>query len=294
MNETFEYSVRNPQVPVAYAAGAFMHTECEIIMPYAAKEEAEDAVNEAWKIIAGDEGRFNRHSRTSKLFEVNRDAHSRPVEVDEDTFMALELCQTFTKATGGWFDISANPQSRSEKRRWSLDPSSRTVSFGTAGMRLDLGGFAKGYSLEKVVNMLKEWGLNCALISFGGSSLAALGSHPYGDGWPVGVAHPYFRTKNAWSLMLKDSSMSFSGKDPHGRGHIIDPRSGNIVEKEEIIAVEGLSPMICEVLSTALWIAPDGEREEIAGNFDGYICRSIVPNADGSATIKKIGYDAQK
>jgi thiamine biosynthesis lipoprotein len=291
MRERFEYSVRNPKVPVAYAAGDFMHTLCEMILPYISREEAEDAVKEAWDAVRTDDEKYNRFRTGSLLWEVNSKAASEPVELDEDAFMALEFCKTFNKATKGWFDISANPSSRSGGKSWILDPENRTVSFGSPETRLDLGGFAKGYALEKVVKILRRRNIDCAFLSFGGSSVSALGAHPYGEAWPMALQHPYFPRKSAWSTTLKDTSLSVSGKDPRGRGHIIDPFTGNTVEKDELITVTGPSPMVCEVLSTALWLAPWESREGILGNFPGYSCNSITPLADGTATNRKIGQD---
>ena len=208
--------------------------------------------------------------------------------------MALEFCQFFSKATLGWFDISANESSRNPAGTWHLDATTKTVSFGSPLTRLDIGGFAKGYALEKVVKQLRQRDIRCAFLSFGGSSLAALGAHPCGDAWPLSVNHPYFPRKAAWTTRMKDSALSVSGKDPHGRGHIINPFTGNTVEKEEILTVMGTSPMACEALSTALWLAPDAQRGEILRNFEGYRCYRITPLADGTSSIREIGYDGTK
>ena len=167
----------------------------------------------------------------------------------------LQLCETFRKATSGYFDVTAG--SRVADRNVVLDASAHTVRFSRPGMRLDLGGFAKGFVLEQAVRMVSERA-GSALLSFGGSSVAAVGKHPLGAPWPVAVAHSYYADRTAHTFQLEGEALSVSGKDPHGRGHIIDPATGNTLEKGGLVAVTGPSAMVTEVLSTALWVARSG------------------------------------
>ncbi len=221
------------------------------------------------------------------LSRLNREAAGKEVEVDEELFMILEFCATFRKATRGWFDISANSRSRSdESREWILDPARKTVRFSRRDMSLDLGGFAKGFVLEQVARSLSDTG--CGIISFGGSSTYAIGRHPLGPAWPVAVAPAFFPGKTAHQFDLENGSLSISGRDPHGKGHIIDPTTGNTVEKEEMVAVTGASAMVTEVLSTALWIAPAEQRKDILASFEGYSAWEILCLPDGKARTLKI------
>jgi thiamine biosynthesis lipoprotein len=163
-----------------------------------------------------------------------------------------------------------------------LDASAHTVRFSRPGMRLDLGGFAKGFVLEQAVRMVSERA-GSALLSFGGSSVAAVGKHPLGAPWPVAVAHSYYADRTAHTFQLEGEALSVSGKDPHGRGHIIDPATGNTLEKGGLVAVTGPSAMVTEVLSTALWVAPAERRGEMLAAFAGYRAWEILCRTDGQA-----------
>jgi len=283
----FSYSTKNPDVPVAYSRLAAMHTVCEILLPFCPEDEAKERVAEVWKQVESADRRYNRFSADSVLTRINREAAEHEVELDEELFVILQFCATFRKATRGWFDISANTRSRSEEQRdWILDPEHRSVRFSRRGMSLDLGGFVKGFVLEQVARALSPTG--CGIISFGGSSTYAIGQHPLGADWPVAVAHPYFPGRTARQFDLRDCSLSVSGRDPHGRGHIIDPRTGNTVEKEEMVAVTGSSAMVSEVVSTALWIAPAEQRKDILSSFEGYGAWEILCLPDGKSRTMKI------
>ena len=199
--------------------------------------------------------------------------------------MILQLCETFRKATSGYFDVSAG--SRVPDRAVLLDASAHTVRFSRPGMRLDLGGFAKGFVLEQAARAVAAQA-GSALLSFGGSSIAAVGRHPLGAPWPVAVAHSYYADRTAHSFDLEDAALSMSGKDPHGRGHIIDPATGNMLEKEGLVAVTGPSAMVTEVLSTALWVAPADKRGDILAAFEGYRASEIRCLTDGQALTLSI------
>ena len=281
----FVYSTRNPSVPMAYSRLDAMHTPCEILIPFLEEESARAVVGSVWDLVREADCRYNRFLTGSALSEVNRNAASQAVAVDEELFFILQLCETFRKATGGFFDVSAG--SRVPDREVLLDPADHTVRFSRPGMRLDLGGFVKGFVLEKAVRMVAE-SAESAMLSFGGSSVAAVGKHPLGAPWPVSVAHRYFADRAAHTFPLEDEALSVSGKDPHGRGHIIDPVTGNTLEKEDLVAVTGPSAMVTEVLSTALWVAPAKRRGEMLAAFAGYRAWEILCRTDGQALIMSL------
>ena len=281
----FVYSTRNPSVPMAYSRLDAMHTPCEILIPFLEEESARAVVGSVWDLVREADCRYNRFLTGSALSEVNRNAASQAVAVDEELFFILQLCETFRKATGGFFDVSAG--SRVPDREVLLDPADHTVRFSRPGMRLDLGGFVKGFVLENAVRMVAE-SAESAMLSFGGSSVAAVGKHPLGAPWPVSVAHRYFADRAAHTFPLEDEALSVSGKDPHGRGHIIDPVTGNTLEKEDLVAVTGPSAMVTEVLSTALWVAPAKRRGEMLAAFAGYRAWEILCRTDGQALIMSL------
>lgn len=276
----FLYSTRNPSVPTAYSRLDAMHTSCEILLPFLPENEARALVDAVWERVRAADRRYNRFLPGSALAEVNRKAAGEAVPVDEELFMILQLCETFRKATSGYFDVTAG--SRVPDRAVLLDASAHTVRFSRPGMGLDLGGFVKGFVLEQAVREVSAHA-ESALLSFGGSSVAAVGRHPLDAPWPVAVAHSYYPNRTAHTFQLEGEALSVSGKDPHGRGHIIDPATGNTLEKEGLVAVTGPSAMVTEVLSTALWVAPAERRGDILAAFDGYRASEVRCLTDGQA-----------
>lgn len=295
----FSYSTRNPDVPVAYSRLNAMHTECEIMLPLCPEEKARELIRGVWEKVREAERRYNRFSEDSLLTVINKEAGERELELDDEMFMVLQLCRTFRAATCGYFDISVGshsslrPASRFSTqpgpqglRDWILDPQKRTVRFSGQGMSLDLGGFVKGFALQQTAQDLT--GIGCGLVSFGGSSIIAIGHHPLGRDWPVSTGHIYYADRVAHTFHLADTSLSISGKDRHGRGHIVDPITGSLVGKDGLVAVQGRSAMVTEVLSTALWVAPNEKRKDILASFKGYDAWEILCLPDGEARVLKI------
>jgi thiamine biosynthesis lipoprotein len=288
---SFKYSDENISAPVAYSSLETMHSVAEIVLPYYSESESRAIIDEIWSRTAEANDKFNRFDKGSPLALVNRTASEGPVAVDDELFMVLEMCRVFCNSTDGYFDITANRVSRTASKgvkNFELDGEFHTVSFSDPSVKLDLGGFAKGYALENACNILKRKNVKCALLNFGNSSTFALGTHPYGDHWPISVEHPYFKGRCAHTFELKDCALSISGKNGRGVEHIIDPATGDHVVRDEMLAVTGPSPMVCEVLSTALYVAPREKRSDILARFKGYSASEIYCLTNGSTKVIKV------
>jgi thiamine biosynthesis lipoprotein len=163
-----------------------------------------------------------------------------------------------------------------------MDEEKNEVFLKHPGMEIDLGGFGKGYALEKVKMLLEKHAVNNAVISFGDSSILAIGNHPYGDCWKVGIRHLLDTGKSAYTFDLKNEALSSSGMpDQHLNSerngcHIINPETGKYREAIKTVSVCSGSPLDSEVLSTAITAADSIKRKKIFNNFPG--CRAVEIN----------------
>lgn len=134
------------------------------------------------------------------------------------------------------------------------------------GHQLDFGGFAKGCLLRDLRERLVLAGVRSAFLDFGGSSIATIGSHPFGDCWRVGVRDP-FTGAVVTEVELVGRSMSTSGNSPGHSSHIVNPFTGESVGGRRMVTVLSDDPLDAEVLSTALMVAGPEETELLRGNF---------------------------
>lgn len=286
MAAEFTYSQKNPECAVAYAQFGAMHTRLEMVLPRIEENEAQQIVRDVELRVKALERLMNRFDERSPLSVVNAIAANEAVAIDDELFMALELCEAFRRGTAGYFDVAASEQAR-QGCAYRLDGKSHTIRLVSADARIDLGGFAKGFALEQVGRMLRERGVESAVVNFGNSSIVALGHHPYGEWWPVGVANRLRGGCLAEEFRLRDSALSVSGRAESGDYHIINPHTGLRVAGSELVAVEGRSPLVAEVLSTALYAAPHNRRAEIVAQYEGYRAMELYCHSDGT-TEKRV------
>ena len=112
--------------------------------------------------------------------------------------------------------------------------------------------------------------------------------HPFGDHWPVGLANPFRDGEEAYGFKLRDGALSISGHTPEHPRHIIDPGSGGYVARDGFVAVQGRSPLVAEVLSTALFAAPETKWSGIMENYTDYRAVRIGCDRDGTVTVTEI------
>lgn len=227
------------------------------------------------------------YKRNSAVSFINRRAGREPVRVAPELFDFLQRCLAFSRQSQGAFDVTVQPLMRawgffggegrlpSETelrkvlrrvgyRKLSLDPGRRTVRFGRDGMALDLGGIAKGYAVDRVVSLLREYRIESALVSAGGSTVFGLGAPPGKTAWKIKVRDPAFPRdpqRSALTVALENRCLSVSGSYENSfsvegvtHSHIMDPRSGRPVQGVLSVAVVAGSGMEGDALDNALFV----------------------------------------
>lgn len=287
------YSRKNPDYPIVYATFGAMHTRVELLAVGLGEEQGRGLMAEAEREVKRLERLFNRFDSRSPLAVVNMTAIGQSVKVEDELFMALELCEVFRRATAGYFDVTAADDGvetvSDGSGGYALDGKEHSVRILREGARIDLGGFAKGYAAESVRRIFEQADVRQAVINFGNSSIVAMGHHPYGEWWPIGIEHRKVKSAVAREVKLKDGAMSVSGRADSGEYHIIDPMTGNRAVGEELIVVEGRSALVAEMLSTALYAAPRNRRAAIMAQYEGYVASEIYCRADGTTECREIG-----
>ena len=112
-----------------------------------------------------------------------------------------------------------------------MNPDNYSVKFDRSGINIDLGGFGKGYALDRIKARLIGIEISDVFISFGDSSILALGNHPHGQGWKSGINHLFKPGESLFVFDLMNESLSTSGTGPgksrdHLTGHILHPVRG--------------------------------------------------------------------
>jgi thiamine biosynthesis lipoprotein len=247
------------------------------------------------------------HKDDSELTRINRGAGAAPVRLSDEMTSLLTRAESFARLTGGAFDITyaavgqlydyregtkPTPEALERARRavgWrflALDRGARTVRFTRPGMRIDLGGFAKGYAVDNAARILRARGIRHAMVSAGGDSRVI--GDKRGRPWTIGIRDPRGGPADVVAVLpLEDTSISTSGDyeryfDAGGERfhHLIDPSTGRSpasVRSVTILAEDGLTS---EALSKAVFVLGVARGLALIDSFPGV--DAIVVDAAGA------------
>jgi thiamine biosynthesis lipoprotein len=214
------------------------------------------------------------HKPDSELSRINAGAGQGPVALSAEMAALLGRALDFSAQSGGAFDISyaavgqlydyrrgVRPTDAERERAcaavgWqhlALDRAARTLRFGLPGMRIDLGGFAKGHAVDNGVAILRRHGIAHGLVAAGGDS------HVLGDRrgrpWSIAIRDPRRAGEVVAVLPLEDCAVSTSGdyeryfdEGAVRHHHLLDPRTGrspSAVRSVTILADDGLTSEAC-------------------------------------------------
>jgi thiamine biosynthesis lipoprotein len=286
---------------VIYDVFPAMGTHLEAVFPETKKHDAGALLNKIRHEVNRIEKKLSRFYPKSMVSRINQEAHTGPVRLDVELWDLLCLCQTYNRKTSGAFDITMRlPDTRVQAslkhrgmRYMLLNPADRTVRL-QQDMEIDLGGVGKGYALAQVKKIVRAGGIANALINFGNSSILALGNHPHGQGWKIGLKSPVKEEKMIFDVTLNSESLSTSGtarrhgiRNSRRLSHLVNPRTGRPVEGRASFSVITESPLEGDILSTAFLIMSRKEKQNLFSQTRGIRGVEIYQSDDNRSEIRE-------
>ena len=217
-------------------------------------EEASQLLKEARALIQTYEERLSVNVETSDVAKLNR-AGGQPVQVSEETYELIQKSIAISEQTEGIFDISIYPLVRawgfteeeyrvpSEEERQKI---AGTVDYRqirleedhTVVMQIDLGGIAKGYVSDKLMELFRDRGAKAAVVSLGGN-VQTYGTKPDGTPFTVGITDPADGESMLGTIEVGQTAVITSGsyqryfeKDGVRYHHIMDKKTGAPAESD--------------------------------------------------------------
>lgn len=273
----------------------------------------QDQPGQGDKAIAAVMGEMRRIDRVmstwkedSVISDINRRAAKHAVIVDDELIELIARALSFSALTGGAFDITyasvgqlydyrkgVKPEADARVQALSavdfnnvlIDVDAGTIRFAREGVRIDLGGVAKGYAVERSVALLRRLGIRHAIVSAGGDS-RILGDR---RGWPwtVGIRDPRDRGGLVTRIHLVDEAISTSGDyerffeaDGTRYHHILKPSTGTSPSEVHSVSVIGSDATLTDALSTGVFVLGTTKGLALIESLDD--CEAIVIDADGN------------
>ncbi len=269
-----------------------MGIDARLVVYATDKTAAEKACSAAFARIAVLDGIMSDYRKDSELMRLCDKAGGPAVPVSVDLYTVLKRAQDVSRRTGGAFDVTVGPlvqvwraARRAAKlpteadilaakklvgwRKMRFNDRDRTVRLSTKGMRLDLGGIAKGYAADEAQKVLKSFGIERALVEMGGDIVVS-GPPPGTQGWNV-------QMPNAEADMrFVNCGVSSSGDTEQSTviggvrySHVVDPRTGKALTERvqsTVVAPDGLTS---DPVSTAVTILGPKERARFLRSLPG-------------------------
>jgi thiamine biosynthesis lipoprotein len=254
---------------------------------------------------------MSHYKPESQISQINLRAYREPVVVDQELFDLIGQAIHFSKITAGAFDITyasvgylydyrkhVKPTETQIKaalpavnfRNLLLDAKTRSVRFEHQGMRIDLGGIAKGYAVDRCIGLLQGRGVQHAVVTAGGDT-RIIGDR-FGRPWIVGIRHPDDKDKVIMRIPLIDTAMSTSGDyerffDENGvrYHHIIDPKTGHSASKVRSATILGPTAMQTDGLSKTAFVLGADEALKIIERLPDFDAIFVRP--DGKVLYTK-------
>ncbi len=254
------------------------------------------------------QSRMSPHDPASAVSRVNAAAGGAAVEVDPWTWAVLDASVKASGLTRGafdptwaalgdvWDDKAPDPAPPSKEeveeklalvgvRGLEMDAASRTVRLARAGMRIGLGGSAKGFALDKMAEALRSRSLE-DFICYAGGDLVVSG-RPGDRPWKLGIQHPRdpaallasYPVARPMAVVTSGDYERFFMHRGTRYHHILDPRTGYPAQGTLSVTVMAPRGLEADALSTGLFVLGAGEAFRILAGLEGV--QAVIVDQDG-------------
>ena len=266
---------------------------------------AQAAVPAALQELRRIDAAMSPYKPDSEISRVNARAAREPVPVSAEFAGLLERAREISELTGGAFDITfasvghlysfrdgrrPGPDAIHQRlpavdyRHVQVDGDGPTVRFTRPGVRIDLGGIAKGHAVERATAVLRQHGIAHGQVSAGGDT-RLLGDRR-GRPWVVGIQDPRNPEALVARIPVVDEAVSTSGDyeryfDEQGvrYHHILDPGTGDSARAVRSVTVLGPEATATDALSTSVFVLGPERGLALIDGMAGF--EAVVVDAEG-------------
>ncbi len=255
------------------------HFQARIVHPD--RTYAVQAAQAAFDLLDLLETRLSRFRSNSDIARAGHLAPGETMRLSEPAFTCLEIAKRMEQATASAFcptpaalvDQPALPQ-------WDLLPNEHAIACRSGRLEFDLGAIGKGFALDRMGELLREWECPSFLLVAGGSSIVAGDPPPDTPGWSCGLG----QDGSSQRIFLAHASFSGSGLAVKG-AHILDPRTGRPAWRQNRAWVLADTGAESDALSTACMVLSEPELEAVLAQDHSWL--AFLDTGEGARPIGK-------
>jgi thiamine biosynthesis lipoprotein len=259
-----------------------MGTIAHIVAVAPNTKTAELCIEKAFGELVLVDKRMSDYDAASELSKLNKSGYENSVAVSQELFEVLAAAVEYSKKTDGAFDVTIGPvvdvwrKAAKEQRKPTdeelaaakekvgyqkllMDAENRTVKFAVKGMRLDLGGIAKGYAIDRAVRAMRAGRAVGGMVDVGGDIRCFGRRKDNAQEWLVGLQNPQVESDLLLKLRLNDVAVATSGDyrrfvliDGQKYSHIFDPALSTSARELRSVSIIAPTAMQADILATAV------------------------------------------
>lgn len=269
------------------------------------KQKADSIINEAFIEIERINQKYSTYKKNNYIFKLN--SNSDTFAVDKETYFLLQKCEEMFQKTSGRFDAaignlikligfeSDNPHlppkndidSVIQQTGWKhINISHKDTLIRDRKVRINFGGIAKGYAVDRASAIISEAGFNTYLVNAGGEIQAK------GKVWNIAIQHPRIENEKLGILQLENVAVASSGdyeqffqKDGKRFSHIIDPTSGQPCDYCEAVTIITHNDIDADGLATGIFVLGDKLGMKLIDSLENV--EGIIVNKQGELLFSK-------
>ncbi|MFH1092844.1 MAG: FAD:protein FMN transferase [Candidatus Omnitrophota bacterium] len=258
---------------------------------------AEEKVNSAYKAIVEAftllktiEQSLSFYLRDGELQQINKNAGHAYVKISDLMQEVLEKSLVYSKLTDGAFDVTATSlQKEGGYGSIVLNAKRKTVYFKNKKTKIDLGGIATGFAIDKIAEHFKRLQIEDYLIDVGGD-VYAQGLNKNGEPWQVGVRNPVYQDRVIKKFSITNLAVTTSGN--YVKRHIVDPHSGKLAGSSLLsVSVIASTCLDADVLATAFFVMGIEKSKAFISSERNDIKALFIVDKQGSPKIITCNWD---
>ncbi len=219
---------------------------------------------------------LSRFRANSAMAQIAGLAPGEKICLSEPTFACLEVAKKMELAMQGAFSVTASAlQTQTSLPQWSLLPGESSIRCESGRLEFDLGAIGKGFALDRMAELLRNWDCPSFLLVAGGSSILAGDAPKDAAGWSCGLGDDNAQQR----FFLTHASLSGSGLAVKGR-HILDPRTGQPALRQNRAWALTDAAAESDALSTACMVLSEPELKEVLAQDQSWL---VFLETDGTA-----------
>ncbi|WP_321373015.1 FAD:protein FMN transferase [uncultured Draconibacterium sp.] len=265
-------------------------SHCDVVLPNLEADHAKKIFQQIKAEIEQLESNISRFSLLSDIHEINQVGKDKWVDVPGELWEILTIAKDFHEMSQGAFDVTMfplqslwvekeNPEAKelneTEQKcgfeKIEFDTDNKRIRFLKDGLELDFGAIEKGFALDLIKPLLIDLGLNDAIVSFEEDVVLALGNHPAGTAWPIGIRNlenpnDFLHVFEVSGQTVYTSGTVFIRDDGEGMKErkIISPESGMPLEGKRTVSVKADSATMGAFIANIWLILPENDKAIIA------------------------------